>query len=423
MGASSSSAVPTIVAAFFGISGVLSLCASLFTLYLVNYVTKKGQKQLKSNTFLTIVACIAVGQAVYDFSLLLYGIVITFGNNDSPLFILVMDFFEAFSFISTSLWTNVLNSILFYVVVTSRSIDVSKRFRAYCFIVYVPSFLVAVPYLLPSADASRLAAHVVDYSFRIFSIAVNILVYLFISFRVYSMKLHMSEHLAGKAIYVLVRKLKYYSVVLIVSRFFATWYEFEWDLTAAYNANRTLENPLRNFVFCMSALLTPTAGLGYLVVFLIFNETARSHSYKLVLTYCCCHSSSPLNDKLLDNNDNNNNTDQEGEAMDEASSYAYGYGVAQSASQIEAGGGNVEEEEEGYEGEEEQQSISARTSNSSRLSSSSSISLSSSALRTKSKTLSKSRSSDSSFKLLELLDEEQLFREIALPQVSLQSGK
>jgi len=181
--------VPKVVAAFFGISVMCSLFSSFLTLFLIRQVFKR---QAARNTFLTIVTFIALGQAVYEITLIIagfYQLLYLEAFKDTQF--AVSGAFEAFSFISTSLWTNVLSCILLYVVITKRSVNVSKHFPFYFCIVYLPSLLVAVTFFIPEASSTRVANRI-DISVRGVSILINLVLYALMTARVYQMKLHES---------------------------------------------------------------------------------------------------------------------------------------------------------------------------------------------------------------------------------------
>lgn len=80
---------------------------------------------------------------------------------------------------------------------------------------------------------------------------------------------------AVSSLYIFTNRLKFYILVLIIARFWATWYEIQ------YNVDQDNENPetasiLQNLVWIMAGLFTPSAGIGYFIVFIKMQPGALS---------------------------------------------------------------------------------------------------------------------------------------------------
>ncbi len=146
--------------------------------------------------------------------------------------------------------------------------------------------------------------HHVEYFsvvFRLVSILFNICIYVLISIRTQTVRrltLSNASSVASStvnfAIVELTSRLKYYSFVLIISRLFSSWYELQYNFDSSNEHPSTASN-LQNFVFIMHYTLTPSAGIGYLVVFLVFQPTARSKLNDMIFGTCMlAKSSNPL---------------------------------------------------------------------------------------------------------------------------------
>lgn len=85
-------------------------------------------------------------------------------------------------------------------------------------------------------------------------------------------------------------RLQYYCLVQIISRIGATWYQLQ------YGFRETIDRSSSNFqtsVFAVQFMLTPSAGIGYLIVFLAMQPEAYHHFKQLLKRYNlyfeCCH--------------------------------------------------------------------------------------------------------------------------------------
>jgi hypothetical protein len=91
-------------------------------------------------------------------------------------------------------------------------------------------------------------------------------------------------------------RLQYYCLVQIISRLGATWYQIQ------YGFRGTIEQPngsVEAIAFAFELLLSPSAGVGYLIVFLFMQPEASFYLYELGQQLCCsccssCHNCSSL---------------------------------------------------------------------------------------------------------------------------------
>jgi hypothetical protein len=84
-------------------------------------------------------------------------------------------------------------------------------------------------------------------------------------------------------------RLQYYCLVQIISRIGATWYQIQFGFRETVTQS---SSSFQTAVFAVQFLLTPTAGIGYLIVFLAMQPEALSRLRDLLqrfhLNACCC---------------------------------------------------------------------------------------------------------------------------------------
>jgi hypothetical protein len=86
-------------------------------------------------------------------------------------------------------------------------------------------------------------------------------------------------------------RLQYYCLVQIISRIGATWYQIQFGFRETVTQS---PSTFQTAVFAIQFLLTPTAGIGYLIVFLAMQPEALLHLKNLLqrsqLFSICCSS-------------------------------------------------------------------------------------------------------------------------------------
>lgn len=86
-------------------------------------------------------------------------------------------------------------------------------------------------------------------------------------------------------VYVLAMRLQYYVVVQSVTRIGASWYQLQFGYDAYDSQHASSVETVAVFT---EAILTPSAGLGYLLVFLHIQPDARKKLNQL-MKYSCCY--------------------------------------------------------------------------------------------------------------------------------------
>jgi hypothetical protein len=103
-----------------------------------------------------------------------------------------------------------------------------------------------------------------------------------------------SDAASFSAITELTSRLKHYVVVQTVTRIGATWYQLQYGFGSTYDSNEATTMQTVSVFF--ELILTPAAGVGYLVVFLCIQPEAWNR-LKSACCCCCYQSASPLGAK------------------------------------------------------------------------------------------------------------------------------
>ena len=260
-------------AVFYASAGVSLLCSTL-TLVLIAATPK-------FTGYLGIIASLSFSQCLYDVSFLLY----TFDGSKSGSDI--QAFLSYFGGLSSSLWTNILSLLLVVIIRWGQQYNVKKNFLKLFSVVVLPSAAVAVAALA----SQNVAVFWVSFYFRICFIACNIVCYLAIQQKIRtSYSVTTSSSSMSCAIRVLASRLKYYSLVQILTRTPEIVFELAYN-SREYSTPTNGWGTSRWAAFFIEAILTPSGGTGFLFVFLKMQPTAWSTFQKLT-KYCCYWESS-----------------------------------------------------------------------------------------------------------------------------------
>ena len=100
-------------------------------------------------------------------------------------------------------------------------------------------------------------------------------------------------------------RLQYYCLVQIISRIGATWYQLQFGFVETVDMSNA--SSFEMAVFSTQFILTPSAGIGYLIVFLVMQPEAYQHfkdliqdiekkfHCKLFSNYCCFYCIEDIN--------------------------------------------------------------------------------------------------------------------------------
>ena len=245
---------------------VISFIASILILSLIRAFKKW-------NGYLLLLTSMSLCQIIYDVSFYLY-----FGNNFSRELYVVFHALQGLGGLSVAIWTNVLSFVVFYVVHFRTFFDISRYYWILLAVAMIPSFFIFVISIVADANV-RIVVDVVYYWLRIVSIVLNIGFYVAIREGTKNMK---SLGEKESAITLLAERMIYYPLIQTISRIGAAVYEgiygFEPFPTAATSTGQFISG-------IFMSILTPSAGLGYLIIFLIFQPNAAS----LLLRWIRCN--------------------------------------------------------------------------------------------------------------------------------------
>ncbi len=221
-------------------------------------------------------------QLLYDVSF--FNAVIRVGND--PIYF-VANVAQEIGGISGSLTSNFIAMISLYVVKNTKSIDVYKYYLYILAVVLFPSLVDVILYSMSQFPQYKNLDYVsrmgLYYFARLASIAINFI----LSFQT-AMQISRISNKTGtgqrtvheKAIRTLSMRLIYYPVVQAISRSGCAWYE--WKYGFDFDPKSADEN--RFIAQCFMALLTPSASIGYMVIFLLMQP----HAYECLKATLTC---------------------------------------------------------------------------------------------------------------------------------------
>jgi len=226
---------------------LLSLIATITTLWLIRSVGRK-------NGYTTIIVWLTATQLVYDFSILIFPSE-TMGVGPAAF----TDALSTYSGIATSLWSNVLSYVVYYVVANFKAINIEKNFVWFLLSVNIPAIAVAlgviVSYIHRDPHETALTFYLV---IRIVSVVANFFLYYLVARKIAQMDFNSnrkqqqasdeadesaSNHSGStkrkdgnnneNPVHALSRRLKYYPIFQAISRIPVTWYQLAYGNIAS----------------------------------------------------------------------------------------------------------------------------------------------------------------------------------------------
>lgn len=189
--------------------------------------------------------------------------------------------------ISGSLTSNFIALITLYVVRNTRSVDIFRYYPHILIIVVTPAFVDVTLYCLSTIHKyyylRDIATMKVYYYIRLVSIFINFLLSIQTAIHIHRMSNKLSSGqrtVHEKAIRTLAMRLIYYPIVQAISRSGCAWYEMVYNFD--FDPSHATENQF--IAQCFVAILTPSASVGYLIIFLIMQP----HAYECFLAMLCC---------------------------------------------------------------------------------------------------------------------------------------
>lgn len=199
---------------------------------------------------------------------------------------------QIFGGLSVSIWTNILSIVLLNVVVNTRAVDIIKWFYHFLAISILPCILLGALYIsFNKHDVTDRRIFGLYFILRATSIAINFGTFALITFRANMMQSQTTSvrTSAEAAIRVLSRRVVYYPVLQAITIIPSIVYEKYYGVSNGIDV-QTEDQFSAAIVYLV---VSPSAGLGYLIIFLIMQPNAYKHfvimiNQTLAFLNCCC---------------------------------------------------------------------------------------------------------------------------------------
>lgn len=223
----------------------------------------------------------------------------------------ICTFFQVWLGTSSSLITNLMTTIIYYILRTRKNVEKTLSGSKFHFVwlLFIPGFIMGFFVIAPilqvqdgeekQMDTEATTAYTL---FRIASIVYNIIVFLLtvrLVHRIVGDKPKDKRNNYENALSLIVDRSKYFWVVQFICRAGASVWELRYGY-GGYNGEGGPERFTSAFFF---ALLTPSASVGYLIIFILCQPSARSSLRELLIVdipyiASCCNMSPEQVDKL-----------------------------------------------------------------------------------------------------------------------------
>jgi hypothetical protein len=268
-------------------ASVLAIIFSLLSLLcsLINVVLIHVMQQW--NGFLAILYSMTFCQILYDATFYMSS-----DTSINPTAVAVWSFCQAFGGLSVTFWTNMLAATLLHVVSKRTRVNILQSFWTLSVIVYFPSFVIALIHITCTLTDQHYCEYVLTWIYywaRLISIAFNFVVFGYLSQftkRVPASGRSDSRSLGEVSVIALCRRMMYYPLIQCISRIFNAVYEALYGFSPYDGDPSSSIAARRQFILqCLACITQPSAGIGFLVVFLIFQPRAKEHLWAL-MTHC-----------------------------------------------------------------------------------------------------------------------------------------
>jgi hypothetical protein len=275
------------------------------------------------NGHLLLVQTMTILQLIYDLSF--FPGMIDVGIESVTI---ISNVLQLFSGITSSLVSNVVAWITFYIIFYKKSVDIFHHYPLLMILISIVGLIDCIVFLMSLQSShselyKKIAVLYIYYYLKLFSIILNVL---FVSLTYYEIRRITSgktNRLSSteKSIHTLSMRLFYYPVVQIISRIGIAWYEFSYGYDSSSNGNGMNFNPPQtsNTQFaaqCMLAITMPVASIGYLWIFLLMQP--RAYGTLLQMVGCSSSRKDGEDEDNSDSNNNNINGDEERKENDGA---------------------------------------------------------------------------------------------------------
>jgi hypothetical protein len=213
--------------------------------------------------------------------------------------------------IGSSIMSNWIAFILFYVVIFEKSFDI---IRNYSFIL-LSSVIISIPTVIMYSIGALpegsnpfyvdIAGSYLYFYTRVISIALNFIMIGCILYKNYQVRSKSTIKTPAEiAINTLCRRVMYYPILQTISRSGYAWYESQYGFD--FRVTEAEHNQSRYAALMFTAIITPTVSVGYLILFLTIEPNAYD-CFKEI--FCCSSSSSSSSNRQHNNNDNKSQND------------------------------------------------------------------------------------------------------------------
>ena len=247
---------------------ILSVACSAVNIILINSLDR-------FNYFLKVLWYMCICQMFYDATFYLHRCIYV----DVYVFA-ISQLLNTFGGLSVSFWTNVLAWVLMNIIFRKQARELTERFWLHFIVVCGTSLAVGIAGVISIFMNNRFAYYIVEmvyYIIRLLSIAFNIIGFYCIYYRI-ELMMKGGKSKIDVSIVVLSRRLMFYPLVQFLTRIVTAIYEAEYGFGSYTNHVSTNQFIMR----CFICLLQPAAGIGFLIVFLIFQPKALEH---LIMIY------------------------------------------------------------------------------------------------------------------------------------------
>ncbi len=241
--------------------------ASILTLMLIH-------KMNVHTGHVTLIFYMTIFQLAYDCTLF-------FSNVNCGYYITAFaNFFQLFGGVSSSLISNWIAFIAYYIIIYRERFDIFSNFYPIMISACLPGFANGVFYLAVIIPQSAQKPHLINvalldvyYYIRLGSIFLN---FIFCGIAFYKVQLISSRKLATHksvqetAIRTLALRMVYYPIVQAISRSGYAWYEKQYGA----DIDQIDANPTQYASLIFLTIITPSVSIGYLVIFLVMQPDA-----------------------------------------------------------------------------------------------------------------------------------------------------
>ena len=195
--------------------------------------------------------------------------------------------------IGSSIMSNWISFILFYVVIFEKSFDIMRNYSFILLssvIVSIPTVIVYSIGALPEGANTfyvDIAGLYLYFYARVITIALNFIMIGCIVYKNYRVRSKSTTKTPAEiAINTLCRRIMYYPILQTISRSGYAWYESQYGFD--FSVTEAEHNQSRYAALMFTAIITPTVSVGYLILFL----TIEPNAYDCFKELFCCGSSS-----------------------------------------------------------------------------------------------------------------------------------